>query len=398
MRRGFTLIELLVVIAIVAVLAAAVIITLNPRELLKQARDSTRISDITVLNKALALYQAQAATTTLGSTTTVFLSIPDSSSTCANLGMGSSFTCVAASTSRSVAGTGWIPVNLGSISGSQSAISVLPIDPINTTSTGLYYTYQAGSTGTWKITAAFESSKYSFQSSNDGGSDPVRLEMGTELSLAAPQGGGAPGSPILWLAADTITGKNNGDSIATWLDSSGSGNNGTGAITLPTYRTNVVNGKPVVRFTNGIFTFPNMMNGLTAAEIFYVIKVPNDGQYNGFAVMGSDTFNSDHYSYYGTVYDGFGSTQRKNAGNPPGVIDTWHIYNVSANSSWVARKNGVQFYSTSNTFGYSTTPRIGWSLQAAFEGDIAEVLLYGSVLTTSTRAGVTSYLQTKYGL
>src|SRR3989338_2108717 len=47
--KGFTLIELLVVIAIIAVLAVAVILTLNPAELLKQARDSTRVSDMSTL-------------------------------------------------------------------------------------------------------------------------------------------------------------------------------------------------------------------------------------------------------------------------------------------------------------------------------------------------------------
>ncbi|KKW47096.1 MAG: hypothetical protein UY99_C0042G0007, partial [Parcubacteria group bacterium GW2011_GWA1_59_11] len=44
MRSSFTLIELLVVIAIVAILSAVVIITLNPAELLKQSRDSNRLS------------------------------------------------------------------------------------------------------------------------------------------------------------------------------------------------------------------------------------------------------------------------------------------------------------------------------------------------------------------
>ena len=41
-RSGFTLIELLVVIAIIAILAVVVILTLNPAQLLAQARDSTR--------------------------------------------------------------------------------------------------------------------------------------------------------------------------------------------------------------------------------------------------------------------------------------------------------------------------------------------------------------------
>ncbi|MFA7201893.1 MAG: type II secretion system protein, partial [Candidatus Paceibacterota bacterium] len=41
---SFTLIELLIVIGILAILTAAVVIVLNPTELLKQGRDSTRMT------------------------------------------------------------------------------------------------------------------------------------------------------------------------------------------------------------------------------------------------------------------------------------------------------------------------------------------------------------------
>ena len=58
--KGFTLIELLVVIGILAVLSVVIILTLNPAELLKQARDSTRISDLSTVRTAISLYQVDA--------------------------------------------------------------------------------------------------------------------------------------------------------------------------------------------------------------------------------------------------------------------------------------------------------------------------------------------------
>lgn len=54
--RGFTLIELLIVIAILGILAAAVLIAVNPGKRQRQARDSSRKSDIGQLATALQAY------------------------------------------------------------------------------------------------------------------------------------------------------------------------------------------------------------------------------------------------------------------------------------------------------------------------------------------------------
>ncbi len=52
-RKGFTLIELLIVIGIIAILAAAVIIAVNPGEKLAQARDNRRERDLIALESAV---------------------------------------------------------------------------------------------------------------------------------------------------------------------------------------------------------------------------------------------------------------------------------------------------------------------------------------------------------
>ena len=53
---GFTLIELLIVIAILGILAAAVLVAVNPAKRQRQARDSARKSDVGQIATALQAY------------------------------------------------------------------------------------------------------------------------------------------------------------------------------------------------------------------------------------------------------------------------------------------------------------------------------------------------------
>lgn len=184
-RQSFTLVELLIVIGIVAVLSVVVVLVLNPAELLKQTRDSNRLSDMQTLNAALSIFQTD-STGSLGTASTVYVSVADTSGTCANLGLpslpsGWSYHCVATTTLRNVNGTGWIPVDFTQVS-AKSPLSSLPVDAVNTTSSGLYYTYTPG--GSWELTALMESAKYASQMKEDGGADPAVYEKGTDLALS----------------------------------------------------------------------------------------------------------------------------------------------------------------------------------------------------------------------
>ena len=76
----------------------------------------------------------------------------------------------------------------------------------------------------------------------------------------------------LWLKADSITGLNDGDTVNTWNDSSTNARNATRELGAPVYKTNVLNGKPVVRFPadgESRFTFSQMSDIRT---VFWVVK------------------------------------------------------------------------------------------------------------------------------
>jgi prepilin-type N-terminal cleavage/methylation domain-containing protein len=199
-QKGFTLIELLVVIAIIAILAVVVVLTLNPAELLRQARDSTRVSDFATLKSALSLYSTDVATTTAlygptGPSTRLFTADANAILTPMTVYTtnangwwgfaGGELTVSSTNSSRAIDGSGWIPVNLNAIS-SGAPISNYPVDPVNT-GTSTQYIYTA-STTVFKLAAQMESSKYGSQTGSgnvtigDGGNSTSTFEAGTNLT------------------------------------------------------------------------------------------------------------------------------------------------------------------------------------------------------------------------
>ena len=168
-KKGFTLVELLIVIAILAVLAAAVVIVLNPGELLAQARDSQRLSDMDTLKNALAVYVAQVSPIELGACPGGGRCTADPTAT---HGPFATTTCTFNAPTNNVTGTGWVDVDFSDVPGG-SPIPFLPVDPTN--SATYFYAYAcddaAGSNYTFELDARLESQKHRVKMRTDGGSD-----------------------------------------------------------------------------------------------------------------------------------------------------------------------------------------------------------------------------------
>jgi len=210
-QKSFTLIELLIVIGILAILVAAIVVTLNPAQLLAQARDSKRQQDLSALNQSLNTITALDQSLFMGTSSIVYTSLPDSTTTCANwnlpaLPSGWQYHCSPTSTLQNTDGTGWIPVNFKTTG--VVSLSSLPIDPQNTSSTGLFYTYVTG--GSFQLASHFESAKYQATEGSD-----AMYTVGSNTTLA-PFLSGLVG----WWPLNEGTG-----TIA--YDRSGYGNNGT---------------------------------------------------------------------------------------------------------------------------------------------------------------------------
>ena len=189
-QKGFTLIELLVVVSIIAILAVFVILTLNPAQMLKQARDSQRLSDMSTLKSAISLYLQDVSSSSIGIANYCYGSSPNTSTTvgCGRMAAGDvTISTTTAAAAASTTGGGWIPINFAAISAG-SPIGSEPVDPINNATYFYSYATNASPLFQFEIDAKMESTKYSASGtsdmeSTDGGSNALMYEVGTNLNL-----------------------------------------------------------------------------------------------------------------------------------------------------------------------------------------------------------------------
>ncbi len=337
-RDSFTLIELLIVIAIIGILAAAVVLILNPSQLLSQSRDSRRIQDIANLNSAIGMYLSE-GNTSLGSSDTVYVDVPDTSATCADLGLPSlpaswSYHCATTSTLRNVDGTGWIPVNFTQISVG-TPLSVLPVDPVNTTSTGLYYTYVTNGSGSYELTAvALESQKYQADAENDGGQSATSYELGSSLAL----------SPLVF--------------PENWIQVPGNSTFGTPTFWVMKYDAKCVSGStPLTSPDTGYHTYSNSSQNCVSP--YYIASAPS-----GYPIANID--HTDAVTYcsnigahllrndeYMTIADSAANTASNWSGGSvgSGYLYSGHNDNAPGNALQASADDTQGYYHETNTGG-----------------------------------------------
>lgn len=236
--------------------------------------------------------------------------------------------------------------------------------------------------------------------------------MGASQQVISSYGGAdAPFSPadiaglLAWYKADAITGLADNDPVATWPDSSASGFDATAeGGQRPTYKTNELNGKPVVRFDG---TSDTMASSYPTSQkpfsVFAVVKATNFDDYR--CIIGSFVNTGIEWRLNQTTGN---QNMDKQATSGIGTSTvavapaTWTVISATYSNTgvWAYYFGTTADNSGTQDVAFSATTMILGSASGIhlFLGDMAEIICYDSVLSAPNLVLVQEYLEAKYGL
>ncbi len=215
--------KVLIAAGILAIFVSLYIQYLKPyiTELSFHKNDQTRIQDLSSINVALNKLREINPDFYAGEPNKVYISLPSHKLNCEDLKLpslpeGWEYRCQLESNYQKIDGQGWIPADFTKLS-DNSFPNLLPIDSVNSANDLFYYTYTTKEG--WVLTSLLKSNKFIKQSAiNDGGTDPIRFEIGSNLQLWAQ----ASGLVSYWKFDDD----KKDDEEAIIADSSGNNNTG----------------------------------------------------------------------------------------------------------------------------------------------------------------------------
>jgi hypothetical protein len=211
----------------------------------------------------------------------------------------------------------------------------------------------------------------------------------------------------MWLDASQIVGLVDGDPVATWADASGNANDATQATgaNQPLYKTNILNGLPVVRFDN---TNDGMETPLTLANPFTIMYVGNfnNADANRRAIQG-DVANwilgpySGRWQYFSGSFRALGTFLPSPNFVVHGIGQGTEYY------GWFLFEgqggfpiSGLQVGSLTGAVTAIGKVALGaaGAFAEPFGGDMAEAVFYNRLLTDTEGRGLLQYFINKYDL
>jgi predicted esterase len=240
-----------------------------------------------------------------------------------------------------------------------------------------------------------------------------------EAATATPTGTSAiPTAGLqLWLKADAGVTKDAGNVVSAWADQSGNKMDATSPSpsARPLFVAHAVHGKPAMRFDGlqGHFTLPAGFADFTAgASVFVVARPTAVKKYarlfelanNGANQIGFTRVLTSQAVSFGVHETGWGGAMAANAL----MQNAWQLQEGALTPQGDASvyTNGIYLVTRKTDIPSNivrSTNYIGWSSgmsagDEAYQGDIAEIIIYNTVLSPDDRQQVERYLLQRYAI
>lgn len=206
---------------------------------------------------------------------------------------------------------------------------------------------------------------------------------------------------VLWVAGDSITGLSDGDPVDTWEDFSGSTNDVTQptGIKQPTYQTNEVNSKPIVRFDGNNDAMKTGNFSLPQPVTFFIVfrRASSPGANRGLLDAATNPFSRYVYVRSSDVFSMYAGSEL--TGSQAITPGEWYIaggvFDGSSSYFEVHDENGLYDSNTGDpgsSNGDGVTVGSDMNETQPIDADIAIVIFYDSNIGTTDFDDVIDYL------
>jgi hypothetical protein len=227
---------------------------------------------------------------------------------------------------------------------------------------------------------------------------------------------------VLWLDAGADVTKDGSDKVTAWGDRSGALNHASapGTTTAPTWIADVINGRPVLRF-DGVDDLLSAPPQLTSDNftLFAIIKATNTHEVDAEGATGTGGSSGQKYLFGAQSWEpdsgaglsvgtnGLAAYEQASSYMPPLAAYSGTVGNsaslvalryLNKQPSLYLKGELVRVGLLSPKAAVWAPSQIGSGDFGAFQGDVAEVMLYNRTLSTEEIARVDTYLSKKYGL
>jgi len=203
---------------------------------------------------------------------------------------------------------------------------------------------------------------------------------------------------VSWYKADAIAGLVDGNLVSTWNDSFGSKNLTVHTTAKPTYKTNIINGLPVLRWdgTNDM-SLHNSSFSLAPPTTYFFVGKQTDKANAGRFVDSVGGRNLVYFSSSGFLSMFAGTATAADAIDHSGAFHViTAILNGASSSGYVDQ---VQVIAPGTDIGSATATDLYFesdSTSMSLIGDVAEIIIYSASLSNANRLLVENYLKNKY--